>query len=101
MLRRTIFWIHLSCGVVTSLVVLMMSVTGVILTYERQMGEWAAGAPRVVASPGAERRSLEDLVAAARAHDPAVAATGVVLRNAPAAPVTVSAGRAGSLFVDP
>ena len=36
MVRSTIFWIHLVCGVATGLVVLMMSVTGVILTYERQ-----------------------------------------------------------------
>ncbi len=41
MVRSTIFWIHLVCGVAAGLVVLMMSVTGVILTYERQVGAWA------------------------------------------------------------
>ena len=35
------FWTHLICGVAIGLVVLMMSVTGVILTYERQMLAWA------------------------------------------------------------
>jgi uncharacterized iron-regulated membrane protein len=101
MFRTAIFWIHLACGVVTGLVVLMMSVTGVLLTYERQMGEWAARAPDALPAPGAERRRLEDLVAAVRAHDPAFTPTGVALRNEPDAPVTVSAGRAGSRYVDP
>ena len=43
MVRSTIFWIHLVCGVAAGVVVLMMSVTGVILTYERQMLAWAEG----------------------------------------------------------
>lgn len=101
MFRKTVFWVHLVCGVASGLVVVMMSVTGVLLTYERQMGEWAAGAPRVVAPTGAERRPLEELVAAVRAFDPAFAVSGIALRNAADAPVTVSAGRAGSLYVDP
>jgi len=33
MLRKTVFWIHLSVGVGAGLVILMMSVTGVLLTY--------------------------------------------------------------------
>ena len=41
MLRRTIFWIHLGVGASAALVVLMMAATGVILTYERQLNEWA------------------------------------------------------------
>ena len=41
MFRKTIFWTHLVCGVAAGLVVLMMSVTGVLLTYERQMLAWA------------------------------------------------------------
>jgi len=40
MLRKGIFWIHLICGVVAGLVILMMSVTGVLLTYERQILAW-------------------------------------------------------------
>src|SRR5690606_14959611 len=41
MFRKALFWIHLACGVVTGLVILMMSITGVVLTYERQMIAWA------------------------------------------------------------
>ena len=40
-LRRTIFWIHLAVGVTAATVVLMMAVTGVLLTYEAQFNRWA------------------------------------------------------------
>ena len=40
-LRKTVFWIHLGVGVAAAIVILMMSVTGVILTYEMQLNEWA------------------------------------------------------------
>ena len=33
-LRKAIFWIHLAVGVTAAIVILMMAVTGVILTYE-------------------------------------------------------------------
>ena len=36
-LRKTIFWIHLGVGVTAAVVILMMSVTGVILTCEMQL----------------------------------------------------------------
>ena len=39
--RSVVFWMHLVCGVVAGVVVLIMSITGVALTYEKQMLEWA------------------------------------------------------------
>ncbi len=40
-LRPVIFWPHLVVGALAGLVILMMSVTGVLLTYERQIVSWA------------------------------------------------------------
>jgi uncharacterized iron-regulated membrane protein len=40
-LRTLIFWPHLIAGVVAGVVILIMSVTGVILTYERQLIAWS------------------------------------------------------------
>ena len=34
--RRILFWAHLSCGVSFGLIILLMSATGVLLTYEHQ-----------------------------------------------------------------
>ncbi len=101
MVRSTIFWIHLVCGVVAGLVVLMMSVTGVILTYERQILAWAEGTTFPAPAPTAERLTLEELVAAAKLHRPEFTPTTIALRNEPDAPVVLAAGRSGSLLVDP
>jgi uncharacterized iron-regulated membrane protein len=55
-LRTLLFWPHLAGGLVAGFVILLMSVTGVLLTYERQLIAWSdaqfrsvppgAGAPR-------------------------------------------------------
>ncbi len=38
--RRILFWIHLSAGTIAGLVILVMSVTGILLGYERQITDW-------------------------------------------------------------
>ena len=38
--RSVVFWAHLVIGVAAGLVILMMSATGVVLTYERQLVDW-------------------------------------------------------------
>jgi uncharacterized iron-regulated membrane protein len=101
MVRSTIFWIHLVCGVVVGLVVLMMSVTGVILTYERQMLAWAERATFPAAAPGAQRLTLEELVEAAKLRRPEFTPSTIMVRNEPDAPVTLGAGRGSSLLADP
>jgi uncharacterized iron-regulated membrane protein len=101
MFRSTIFWLHLICGVAAGLVILMMSVTGVLLTYERQMLAWAERRSYQPAPAGAERLPLEDLIAAAQLHRPDFTPTSISIRNEPNAPVTLSAGRSGSLIIDP
>jgi uncharacterized iron-regulated membrane protein len=101
MIRSTIFWIHLVCGVAAGLVVLMMSVTGVLLTYERQMLAWTDRAHYADAPPGAERHSLATLLDAVKAHDPAFAVTAITVRSDARAPVTFAAGRDGTLVANP
>jgi uncharacterized iron-regulated membrane protein len=101
MVRSTIFWIHLVCGVATGLVVLMMSVTGVILTYERQMLARADRTTYPAPTPDAKRLRLEELVEAAKLRRPEFVPTTIVLRNEPDAPVVLGAGRSGSVVVDP
>jgi uncharacterized iron-regulated membrane protein len=100
MVRSTIFWIHLVCGVATGLVVLMMSVTGVILTYERQLLAWADRATYATPAPGARPLPLEQLIEGAKVSRPDFSAATVSVRNEPGAPVTLGAGRNASLLVD-
>ena len=101
MVRSTIFWIHLASGVATGLVVLMMSVTGVILTYERQMLAWADRAKFPAPTAESQRLPLEELVDAAKLRRPEFVPTTIMLRNEPDAAVVLGAGRSGSLVVDP
>src|SRR5690242_19674200 len=95
MVRSTIFWIHLVCGVAAGIVVLMMSATGVLLTYERQILGWADRTAYPAPTPGAQRLPLEQLVAAAKVQRPELVPTCIVLRNEADAPVVLAAGRSG------
>ena len=101
--RTLLFWTHLVCGVVAGVVILLMSVTGVALTYEKQMLEWAdqRAHPWVPPSSGARPLSPETLLATVVAARPGVAPTGVTRRADPAAPVTVTLDGNRALLVHP
>ena len=101
-LRSLIFWMHLIAGVAAGVVVLIMSITGVALTYEKQMLEWADRGAWTAPSP-ADARHLppETLLAKAAAAQPGLAPTGVTLRANAAAPATVTFQGNKSLLIDP
>lgn len=101
MFRKVLFWLHLCCGVAAGIVVLMMSATGVLLAYERQILASADRASYTEPAAGAARRPLAELLAAAQAERPGFQPTSITLRNDPGAPVTFAAGRSGTLLVDP
>lgn len=101
MFRTAIFWTHLVCGLATGLVVFMMSITGVVLTYERQLNEWAAAKHYVPADQQGERLPLEQLLAIQRSTQPAFAPTTLVISNNPGAPVALRAGRTGGVNLNP
>lgn len=103
MLRKTVFWIHLACGVVTGLVIAMMSVTGVVLTYERQILEWAdARSHPPLDTQAMPRRNIEALLADLRVQDPTFRPTSLTLAARQDKAVTFGAGRGGgSRLVDP
>lgn len=101
-LRTAIFWIHLAVGLVLGAVILLMSVTGVLLMYERQITEWADRDNRVAPpSPGAQRLPVETLLAGVLAARPEATPASFTLQSDPAAPALVSLGRRSSLYVDP
>src|SRR5688572_16977528 len=90
-LRTLIFWPHLIAGITAGIVIFLMSVTGVVLTYERQMIAWSDSHYRsTVPAQGANRLSLESLLQIIREQHPGVAPTAVTLGSAADAPVTVA-----------
>ena len=99
--RTLVFWLHLLTGVTVGIVVLIMSVTGVLLTYEKQMLRWADtrsldGAPP---SPAAPRLDVATLVDRARAASPGTP-TAVTWRAGADSPVEVAYGRERTLFLN-
>jgi uncharacterized iron-regulated membrane protein/flavodoxin len=103
LLHKIIFWSHLLAGVIGGVIIFIMSATGVILMYEHQLVEYAERDMREVVPPGggAQRMSLDKLVANAHAQNPDARPTGVVLRNEPTASVAVGFGRDGATYVNP
>jgi uncharacterized iron-regulated membrane protein len=92
-LRTLIFWPHLIAGVIAGSIVLLMSVTGVILTYERQLIAWSDSGYRSSPSPGATRLSPESLLERLRRERPGIEITALTFASDPAAPVSIAAGR--------
>jgi uncharacterized iron-regulated membrane protein len=100
--RKILFWCHLATGVAVALIVLIMSVTGVLLTYEKQMLARAdARAVSVPApAPGARRLPVDELmrrVAQAESGTP----TTVAWLAGENAPVRVAYGREKTVYADP
>ena len=79
-LRTLIFWPHLLAGVFAGAVILIMSVTGVILTYERQLIAWSNS--HLTSTPpagGARRMPVESLLESARQQHPTLNITGITI----------------------
>jgi uncharacterized iron-regulated membrane protein len=101
--RKIIFWCHLPVGVTAGLVIFVMSVTGVLLAYEKQIIAWADKRSYRVARPSAEsaRLPLDALLAKVREARPEVSLSTVTLRADADAPMAVGAGREGTILVNP
>lgn len=99
--RSILFWAHLSCGMLAGLVILMMSVTGVLLTYERQIIAWADQQSLPEIQAGNKRATVQEIIAAARAHVPTAEPSAVTITANENAAVAVSMGRGITVYVDP
>lgn len=84
--RPVFFWIHLSIGLLAGVLILLMSITGVLLGFERQMIAWIDGAPRVAAT-GAAPLPLDALIERVGVARADVAST--VVKRDPTQPVTI------------
>ena len=101
-LRTIIFWCHLPVGVIAGLVILTMCVTGVLLSYEKQITSWAdtRGYRAAPATPETKHLPVEALIAKVREARGATP-TAVTIKSDPAAPAEIAFGRETTLFVNP
>src|SRR5688500_10817465 len=98
--RTVLFWIHLAAGTVAGIVIFIMSVTGVALTYEKQVIEWADRQAWTAPVAGGTHLAPEELLEKAAAFS-GLPPTGITLRSRADAPATVTLEGNKSLLVDP
>ena len=100
--RKIIFWCHLFTGTIAGLVVLIMSVTGVMLTYEKQMMYWADTRSYQIAQPSesAPRLSIEALLAKTAESRPQLPSS-ITVRADPSSPASIGFQGGTTLFINP
>jgi len=87
MFRKTIFWLHLVCGVVAGLVIGIMCVTGTILAYEKELAAWSERDARKIAAPaaGTPRLAIDEASRKLREAFPEAKPATLVVSKDPAA----------------
>jgi uncharacterized iron-regulated membrane protein len=105
MFRKILFWMHLIAGSVAGIIILIMSVTGVLLAYEKQVVAYvdrsaaAPGMASAATAPESSRMGVEALLANVRSVRGAVP-SNITLRADLQDPATVTIGRE-TLMVNP
>jgi len=100
-LRKIIFWCHLPLGVIGGLIILVMSVTGVLLTYERQITAWADSQNSRVSPPAQPSTVSIDTVISNARQGQSTAPTAITRRSDPTTAIEVGFGREAPVFVNP
>jgi uncharacterized iron-regulated membrane protein len=100
-LRKLFFWLHLTAGVVAGIVIALMSVTGVLLAFERQAIAFAERDLRATAAEAARAPLPLSRIVAAASEAAGATASNVIVRADRQAPATVAFGREKTLFVNP
>ena len=100
-LRKAIFWIHLAVGVTAAIVILMMAVTGVFLTYEAQLNQWALRDYRAdPPAPDVAPLGVDELIERVARERPAGPVTSVALPRDPLEPAVVGLDDGATVHVD-
>ena len=99
-LRKVFFWLHLIAGCVAGTVILIMSVSGVLLMYEKQIIAWSERGPGIKPPDGAARMPVESLIEKARQERKSLPATVAVSAD-PLDPLVMAYGREGAVAVNP
>lgn len=100
--RKILFWMHLTAGILAGTIILLMSVTGVLLAYQRQITTFAdtrklpAIAPQEVSNPLNVEKLLQQVSLQAGAKP-----TAVTFYSQANQPLQVELGRERVVFLNP
>ncbi|TYC72324.1 PepSY domain-containing protein [Stappia sp. BW2] len=97
--KRIVFWAHLVVGVAFGLIILLMSATGVLLTYERQIISFMEC--RAVEQPADGKLMTADQLASAALANGAQPGNALVWPRQEGAPVTLSVSRRENYLLNP
>ena len=101
-IRTLFFWLHLTAGLLAGVVVLIMSATGVLLTFEKQLIHYAdTRAISLTPPPSATPLPIDTLLARVRATGVVGEPSVVTVRRDPAAPVALTIGQGVVAYADP
>ncbi len=100
--RKIIFWLHLVAGVLGGIVIFVMCVTGALLSFEKDIAEFAERNMRFVApTENAQKLSIQEILTKVSEAKPKAKPSAIVLSNKPNAAWQISFGREGQAFVNP
>jgi uncharacterized iron-regulated membrane protein len=100
--RKSIFWIHLIFGVLSGIIVLIMAITGVALTYQKQITSWAdKRAHRIQEPRDATPLSAELILKNLHNARPGTAPISITFYSDPEMPASLVLGPTEVLFANP
>ncbi|TMM45403.1 PepSY-associated TM helix domain-containing protein [Colwellia ponticola] len=100
-LRKTFFWLHLLLGCSAAIFIFLMSITGVALTYERQLIKAAERADYAApVTSNTQTLPLSDILAIARGYS-TKQSVDIVIENYANAPIIVKEGRKKIAYLNP
>lgn len=100
--RKILFWLHLISGVIAGVVIFIMSVTGALLSFEKDIAEYFEREMRYVAPiENARALTAQEVLAKVLEAKPEAKPSALALPSEPNAAWQVSLGREGQVFVNP
>ncbi len=100
--RTVLFWMHLTAGVIAGTVILIMSVTGALLTFQQSVLKIVERSQRDVEPPAAAKRlDLDTLLAGVKAVARDVQPATLTLESDPRASVAIALANRGMVFANP
>ena len=100
-LRTVLFWTHLTAGLVAGIVILIMSVTGTLLTFQQSVLRIVERSQRYVEVPtDAKRLDVDVLLERVKLAMPDAEPTTVTLDSDARISAAVALGQRGTVFVN-
>jgi uncharacterized iron-regulated membrane protein len=101
-IRSVIFWMHLISGALGGIIIFIMSVTGALLSFERQVIEFGEREARTVAARHGEvRLTPQQVIDRLKEQRPDAKPSAMTITDDPSVAWLFNLGREGQFYVDP